>query len=114
MVSEMAEKADRIAPTSPEGSPTIKGYSPLRKVFDKILGFVSSWRRNVTPRGGRISHRDVERDEFQYASTPCLSSYYSVFVVRLAIMVSALSFSPALCTVVLERKSVENYEIQST
>ncbi|KAJ9172660.1 hypothetical protein P3X46_015874 [Hevea brasiliensis] len=90
MVSEMAEKAERSYTTSPEGSPTTKAptaYSLLRKVFDKILGFVTSWRRNTTSRGRRIFHRDVEKDEFQYASTHCLSSYYSVFVVRLAIMV---------------------------
>ena len=33
--------------------------------------------------------RDVEEEESQFGSTLCLSSsYYSVFVVRLAIMVS--------------------------
>ncbi|KAH0969155.1 hypothetical protein GBA52_028967, partial [Prunus armeniaca] len=36
--------------------------------------------------GRRIFHRDVERDQFQYANAHCLSSYYSVFVARLAIM----------------------------
>ncbi|KAF2306279.1 hypothetical protein GH714_016200 [Hevea brasiliensis] len=60
---------------------------PSRKVCDKFLGFFSSWRRNTPPTGRRIFHRDVEQDDFQYASTHCLSSYYSVFVVRLAIMV---------------------------
>ncbi|KAJ8771074.1 hypothetical protein K2173_023399 [Erythroxylum novogranatense] len=54
--------------------------SVWRKVVDQILG-------DRAPRGRRIFHRDVERDEFQYGSTHCLSSYYSVFVARLAIMV---------------------------
>lgn len=63
--------------------------TPLRNVFDRITGFATSLRRNTTPRGRRIFHRDVERDnqDFQYSSTYCLSSYYSVFVARLAIMV---------------------------
>ena len=61
--------------------------TPLRKVFDRVTGFATSWRRNTTPRGRRVFHRDVEREEFQYANTYCLSSYYSVFVARLAIMV---------------------------
>ncbi|EXC35337.1 Histidine kinase 1 [Morus notabilis] len=63
--------------------------TPLRNVFDRITGFATSLRRNTTPRGRRIFHRDVERDnqDFQYANTYCLSSYYSVFVARLAIMV---------------------------
>ncbi|KAM6540522.1 hypothetical protein CsatB_004969 [Cannabis sativa] len=64
--------------------------SLLKRVFDKITGFATnSWRRStiITPRGRRVFHRDVEREEFQYANTYCLSSYYSVFVARLAIMV---------------------------
>ncbi|XP_065856232.1 histidine kinase 1 [Euphorbia lathyris] len=59
----------------------------VRKVFDKIQGLFPSWKHSTTPRGRRIFRRDVEEDEFQYANTHCLSSYYSVFVVRLAIMV---------------------------
>ncbi|XP_043810032.1 histidine kinase 1 isoform X2 [Manihot esculenta] len=85
----MAGKADNSYATSPEGSPTMKAPMAcplLRKVFDKFLGF-SSWRRNRPASGRRIFRRDVEQDDFQYASTHCLSSYYSVFVVRLAIMV---------------------------
>ncbi|GFY87908.1 histidine kinase 1 [Actinidia rufa] len=42
---------------------------------------------NQSPRSRRPFHRDVEQEEFQYASSHCLSSYYSVFVARLAIMV---------------------------
>ncbi|KAJ9146955.1 hypothetical protein P3X46_029167 [Hevea brasiliensis] len=85
----MAEKADSSYSTSLEDSPTVNAPMgcPSRKVCDKFLGFFSSWRRNTPPTGRRIFHRDVEQDDFQYASTHCLSSYYSVFVVRLAIMV---------------------------
>ncbi|XP_054824898.1 histidine kinase 1 isoform X2 [Prosopis cineraria] len=68
------------ASTSPMGS-------RCRLVFDRLWAFTSSWKRSGAPRGRRIFHRDVEKEEFQYASTQCLSSYYSVFVVRLAIMV---------------------------
>ncbi|KAH1151200.1 hypothetical protein GYH30_044929 [Glycine max] len=55
-------------------------------VFDRLQSFFTCWKRSTTPTGRRIFHRDVEKEEFQYASTQCLSSYYSVFVVRLAIM----------------------------
>lgn len=102
MISEMAEKADRSYHGSSECSPTIEGThtpmgrTPLSKAFDRILGFANSWRRNTVPRGRRIFHRDVEQDEFQYASPHCLSSYYSVFVVRLAIMVGVISLSLSL------------------
>ncbi|CAN6698805.1 unnamed protein product [Malus baccata var. baccata] len=63
--------------------------TPLGKVFDKISSFATPWRRSntTTPQGRRIFHRDVERDQFQYGNAHCLSSYYSVFVARLAIMV---------------------------
>lgn len=61
----------------------------LRRVLKRISDLMNCWKKNPSPRGRRIFHRDrdVERDEFQYASTHCLSSYYSVFVARLAIMV---------------------------
>ncbi|CBI17350.3 unnamed protein product, partial [Vitis vinifera] len=61
--------------------------SHLRRVFNRISGFVSPWRRNQAPHGRRIFHREVQQEEFQYPSNSCLSSYYSVFVARLAIMV---------------------------
>ncbi|KAJ8764378.1 hypothetical protein K2173_006118 [Erythroxylum novogranatense] len=54
-----------------------------RKLVDRIL----LWKGNRAPPGRRVFHKDVEQDEFQYGSTGCLSSYYSVFVARLAIMV---------------------------
>ncbi|KAF7809639.1 histidine kinase 1 [Senna tora] len=59
----------------------------FRHVFYTLWGVSTSWKKRSTPHVRRISHRDVEKEEFQYASTRCLSSYYSVFVVRLAIMV---------------------------
>ncbi|TKY55927.1 Histidine kinase 1 [Spatholobus suberectus] len=57
-----------------------------RHVFDRLQSFATYWKKSSTATGRRIFHRDVEKEEFQYASTQCLSSYYSVFVVRLAIM----------------------------
>ncbi|KAL4342683.1 hypothetical protein HN51_060966 [Arachis hypogaea] len=60
----------------------------FRHVFGRLWGFATSCKKNSsTPIGSRILQRDVEKEEFQYASTLCLSKYYSVFVVRLAIMV---------------------------
>ncbi|VFQ75514.1 unnamed protein product [Cuscuta campestris] len=47
-------------------------------------------RRNQSPRSTKNFNRDVEeqrQEEFKYASTLSWSSHYSVFVVRLAIMV---------------------------
>ncbi|CAK9156988.1 unnamed protein product [Ilex paraguariensis] len=61
--------------------------SLLKRVFNRISGFSNSWKRNQSPSSRRTFHGDVEQEEFQFASTHCLSSYYSVFVVRLAIMV---------------------------
>ncbi|VVB18387.1 unnamed protein product [Arabis nemorensis] len=70
-------------------------FSPMRsrkkkisKVFDKMSQWVTPWRSKPEfPSERRIFRGDVEQEEFQYASSHCLSSYYSVFVVRLAIMV---------------------------
>ncbi|XP_004512149.1 histidine kinase 1 isoform X1 [Cicer arietinum] len=56
-------------------------------MFKRLFRFATSLKKSITPKGRRILHRDVEKEEFQYASSHCLSSYYSVFVVRLAIMV---------------------------
>jgi hypothetical protein len=86
----MEKKADEIHSRNCECSPTRSTPmgTPLRKVLDRISGFATPWKREGTAsRCRRIFHRDVEREEFQYASTHCLSSYYSVFVARLAIMV---------------------------
>ncbi|KAE9450290.1 hypothetical protein C3L33_17792, partial [Rhododendron williamsianum] len=62
--------------------------SQLKRVRKRVSDFCNSWERNQSPFGTRRTfHRDVEQEEFQYASSHCLSSYYSVFVVRLTIMV---------------------------
>ncbi|KAE9614589.1 hypothetical protein Lal_00012239 [Lupinus albus] len=42
--------------------------------------------KNKNPSHITTFQRDIENDEFHFSSTQCLSSYYSVFVVRLAIM----------------------------
>lgn len=81
--------------TSSENSVCSPGStSPMstkyRYMFDRLCSFATSWKKSSTPTGRRIFHRDVEKEEFQYASSHCLSSYYSVFVVRLAIMVSEI------------------------
>lgn len=56
----------------------------VRRIFDKIHDAVNS---NHSPCKRRSLHRDVEQEELQCTNTNCLSSYYSVFVARLAIMV---------------------------
>lgn len=93
----MADKAFEInsvnCRNSPAAAETTAMSSPLRKVLDRISGLADSCRRNTVPRGRRIFHRDVEQEQdFQYSATQCLSSYYSVFVARLAIMVGQFSF----------------------
>ncbi|TKY70318.1 Histidine kinase 1 [Spatholobus suberectus] len=86
----MAENKDEIYSESSVCSPssTSPMGSKYRYLFDRLCGCAASWNKTSTPRGRRLFHRDVEKEEeFQYASSHCLSSYYSVFVVRLAIMV---------------------------
>ncbi|TYH78703.1 hypothetical protein ES332_D03G008400v1 [Gossypium tomentosum] len=91
--------------SSSESSPILLASSmdttPLRKLLHGISEFVVSsstcGKKTAATRGRRIVHRDVEREEFQYGGGGgsggggggghCLSSYYSVFVARLAIMV---------------------------
>ncbi|CAN0918780.1 Histidine kinase 1 [Linum grandiflorum] len=70
--------------------------SPFTRFLD-VIGDFPTWpwgRSNNSSHQGsgrrrrRVFHRDVEQDEFHSATAAhCLSSYYSVFVVRLAIMV---------------------------
>lgn len=73
---------------------------PLRKVFERISGLAYPWKRGTALQGRhRVFHRDVQQDEFQYANARCLSSYYSVFVARLAIMVSQI-FNYMVCSMV--------------
>ncbi|XP_020217820.1 histidine kinase 1 isoform X2 [Cajanus cajan] len=82
----MAESKDEIHFESSECSPA--STSPMggkhRYLFHRLC---SSWDKSISLKGRRIFHRDVEKEEFQYASSHCLTSYYSVFVVRLAIMI---------------------------
>jgi hypothetical protein len=96
----MAEKLEEIHSRSCECSPTPSTQmgTPLRKVLDRVSGFATPWKRGgIAPRGRRIFHRDVEREEFQHSSTHCLSSYYSVFVARLAIMVCEILTNTNAC-----------------
>lgn len=62
---------------------------PMRSLVKRVSDIIPSlWRNNSqSPRRRRTFHRDVEQEDFQCASARCLSSYYSVFVARLAIMV---------------------------
>ncbi|KAK7307473.1 hypothetical protein VNO77_40573 [Canavalia gladiata] len=79
----MAENKDETCSESSATSPHSRG-NKSRYLCDKLCG---SWNERTPPSGRRVFHRDVEKEVFQYATTHCLSSYYSVFVVRLAIMV---------------------------
>ncbi|KAL0463738.1 UNVERIFIED_CONTAM: Histidine kinase [Sesamum latifolium] len=66
------------------------GSLHTRRLFNRISQLLTSCKARiiVPPCTRRPSHRDVEEEEIQYESSVCLSSsYYSVFVVRLAIMV---------------------------
>ncbi|GLT82627.1 hypothetical protein SLE2022_009880 [Rubroshorea leprosula] len=85
----MAEGVNQTPSGSCEHSPALPSPmgTPLRKVFARISGLATPRKRNTAPPGRRIFRGDVEQEEFQHASTHCLSSYYSVFVARLAIMV---------------------------
>ncbi|GKV44097.1 hypothetical protein SLEP1_g51318 [Rubroshorea leprosula] len=85
----MAEKVNETSSRCSEPSPALPSPmgTPLRKVFDRISGLAMTCKRNAVPPRRRIFHGDVEQEGFQHASTYCLSSYYSVFVARLAIMV---------------------------
>ncbi|XP_057965116.1 histidine kinase 1 [Malania oleifera] len=85
----MSEKADRTPSASFDPSSTLITTmgKPLRIIFNRISGFATSWKSNQAPRGRRIFHRNVQQEDSQNATTRCLSSYYSVFVARLTIMV---------------------------
>lgn len=88
----MAKNIDKASSDSENSLCSSSSRSPMgnkyRYMFNRLFRFTNSWNKSNSPRGRRIFHRDVEKEEFQYASSHCLSSYYSVFVVRLAIMVS--------------------------
>lgn len=84
---------------SPSSVPEMKSSSLRRRrrsVLDRIFGSANYCRRRQTS-----FNRDVEAEEFQdAASTFCLSSYYSVFVVRLAIMVCQYIYICFLPTII--------------
>ncbi|KAK9713222.1 hypothetical protein RND81_06G012800 [Saponaria officinalis] len=79
----MAENANNVS--SQSSSPRTPQGSPRRKMSDKFC-FSNSCRSNPTLRFRKQFHGNGD-EELQYPSSYCLSSYYSVFVVRLAIMV---------------------------
>ncbi|KAL8124098.1 histidine kinase 1-like [Apium graveolens] len=61
--------------------------SSLRKIFIKFPSFAKSWGAYTqSPRNQRPFLRDAQHGNLRCASAECLSSYYSVFVARLAIM----------------------------
>ncbi|XP_022855719.1 histidine kinase 1 isoform X3 [Olea europaea var. sylvestris] len=61
---------------------------PMGRVFSRISDFFNFGRRDKSVGNKRSTNQGVEMEEIQYPSPLCLSSsYYSVFVVRLAIMV---------------------------
>ncbi|KAF8410419.1 hypothetical protein HHK36_002948 [Tetracentron sinense] len=85
----MAEKVERTPSISFDSPPIpiIPTTSRLRRIFKRFCGFFAWGSKNRSPRGRRILHQQVKEEELQYANTNCLSSYYSVFVARLTIMV---------------------------
>ncbi|CAA2983799.1 histidine kinase 1 isoform X2 [Olea europaea subsp. europaea] len=61
---------------------------PMGRVFSRISDFFNFGQRDKSVGNKRSTNQGVEMEEIQYPSPLCLSSsYYSVFVVRLAIMV---------------------------
>lgn len=96
----MAKNKDKASSDSENSLFSTGSHSSMgnkyRYMFNRLFRFANSWKKSSTPRGRRIFHRDVEKEEFQYASSHCLSSYYSVFVVRLAIMVSETLYAYVL------------------
>ncbi|XP_061367732.1 histidine kinase 1 isoform X2 [Gastrolobium bilobum] len=85
----MAENKDETCSESSVSSPgsSLPMGNKCIDMFDRLCSCNTLWKKSSTPRGRRTFQSDVEKEEFQYASSHCLSSYYSVFVVRLAIMV---------------------------
>lgn len=88
----MAEETNQTPSISSESSaaPAKPMRSLSRRAFKLYNGFRSlleNNNRSLSPRNRSIFHRDVEREDLQCAGGHCLSSYYSVFVARLAMMV---------------------------
>ncbi|GMH06557.1 hypothetical protein Nepgr_008397 [Nepenthes gracilis] len=59
---------------------------PVGTVLYRIFRSCKSCGRSRAAEGTKRFQGDVLQEEFQFASSYCLSSYYSVFVVRVAIM----------------------------
>ncbi|KAI3798828.1 hypothetical protein L1987_34108 [Smallanthus sonchifolius] len=85
--NKMAAKQNKRSYMISRSSSTPPMASFVKRVFGKIQSAVNSWERNHSPCKRRSLHRDVEQEDLQHINTNCLSSYYSVFVARLAIMV---------------------------
>lgn len=97
------EKTNKSLSVSSESSaaPTKPMRSLLRRVFKTVPGLPSSWGNNnsiQSPRNRTTFQRDVEQEDLQCAGAHCLSSYYSVFVARLAMMVCDFIFKQ-LCII---------------
>ncbi|XP_038971413.1 histidine kinase 1 isoform X1 [Phoenix dactylifera] len=61
---------------------------PSEMLFKKLHNFINCREsRTSTLPQRRITHEAAEEEELSYQTTGCLSSYYSIFVARLAIMV---------------------------
>ncbi|WOH03473.1 hypothetical protein DCAR_0622871 [Daucus carota subsp. sativus] len=89
-MAEETNKTPSITTESSSAAPNKPMRSLLRRVFKIYRGFPRSWEANNTtqsPRNRTTFHRDVEQEDFHCAGGHCLSSYYSVFVARLAMMV---------------------------
>lgn len=87
-----SELFDFSIPIPPPPPPPLMGTPLVRRAFGCISGLARPCRNQAgaaSPHDrDRIFRADVEQEEqFQYAKTHCLSSYYSIFVARLAIMV---------------------------
>ncbi|KAL5995633.1 hypothetical protein ACLOJK_025699 [Asimina triloba] len=85
----MAERSPRSV--SFESPPKVVSEPPTsywRVFLDQLRLFItcSSSPTSSNPCRRRILHGGDEEQEFQLTNTHCLSSYYSVFVARLAIM----------------------------
>ncbi|KAK3005174.1 hypothetical protein RJ639_016342, partial [Escallonia herrerae] len=61
--------------------------SLLKRISSRVSVFAKSWGKSAFTESRRTFHRDVEQEDIEYAGARCLSSYYTVFVARLAIMV---------------------------
>ncbi|KAK1388051.1 Proteasome A-type subunit [Heracleum sosnowskyi] len=88
----MKEKTNKSPSMSSESSaaPTKPMRSLLRRVLKTVPGLPSCWANNnsiQSPQNRTTFQRDVEQEDLQCAGAHCLSSYYSVFVARLAMMV---------------------------